>query len=384
MNQDFYRKIQEKGSKDCKAIFQYHDKKANKWKTKTHDCNKQTTYKKNEKDANTWLDQREADYKANNGSFDKEKITFRQFVEKKTDTHFHQAIWDGDTKISGFDSWDVARRYEMNTLLAEFGDKKIKAIEQDDIDQFRAKRFRTKTKHGNQRTLRTVNNECILLRRVLMLAIDDKIIVERFKYGIKLGDEKKRNRILKGDEEARLMLQLEKPEFARYKPMFVCLLETGLRIGELKNITWAMVQNLDQPERCHFALTKRASKTKKARTVPFSPRVREIVLGLWSDEALDSEPVFNTTNYKNDVRKILKEAGIKEFWARDTKHCAVTNMAKAGVPRDFIKKIVGTETDRLLDQVYINLEIDDLTDAYHQRFVPFRNKMPELVSEASN
>ncbi len=378
MNQDFYRKIQQKGKKDVKAIFQYHDKKENKWKSKTHDCKDQSTQKKNERDANTWLDTQVELYEQNNGSFDKEKITFRQFVEKKTDTHFHQAIWDGDIKISGYDSWDDVRKHEMNALLDYFGDMRLKGIEQDDIDQFRAKRFRTKTKAKKQRSLGAVNRECQLLRRVFTLAFDDKIIRERFNFSINNSDEPSRSRVLKPDEETRLMIELEKPEFARYKPMFIVLLNTGLRIGECKNITWEMVKNLEQPERCHFALTARATKTKKKRIVPFSPIVREIILELLENKQSDDDTVFDTTNYKNDVKEIFKNAEIKDFWARDTKHCAVTNMAKADVPRHLIRKIIGTETDKLLDKVYINLELEDLTDGY-QKFVDYRNRPIETT-----
>ena len=372
MNQDFYKKIQKKGKKDVKAIFQYHDKKTGKWKSKTKDCKEHNTEKKNEKDANTWLDTQESLYGENNGNFDKEKITFRQFVEKKTDSHFHQAIWDGDTKISGYDSWDDARKFEMNVLLDYFGDKRLKAIEQNDIDQFRAKRFRTKTKADKQRTLGAVNRECQLLRRVFSLAIKDKIIFERFDFSIKQSEEPHRTRILKADEENRLMLQLIKPEFSRYKPFFVTLLETGLRIGELKKITWEMVKNLDQPERCYFALTKRASKTKKARQVPFSPIVREIVLELVENKNFDTDTVFNLTNYKNDVKEIFKQAEIKGFWARDARHCAGTNMIKSGMNRKMIKDILGHKTDAMLD-IYTNLAAEDLTDDY-QKFVEYRNR----------
>ncbi|HEY0459209.1 MAG TPA: site-specific integrase [Pyrinomonadaceae bacterium] len=381
MKADYYKKKQKKGATGSKAIFQYLDRGCGKYKTRTKLCEEQSTRKKNEKAADAWLDEQAAEYDESIASFDDDKITFSQYVERKKETHFHQAVWRGDVKISGYDSWDAVRRYEMQMLIEQFGAMRLKAITQHDIDVFRAKRFKTKTKDGNERTLGAVNRDCQLLRRVFSLAYKDKILRERFDFGVNNNEEEPRSRTLKGDEEQRLMLQLEKPEYARYKPMFVTLLETGMRIGELKNITWAMVKNLDQPERCHFALTARATKTKKARTVPFSERVREILLERTAHGTAADKPVFDTTNYKNDVKDIFKDAELSEFWARDTKHCAVTNMAKANVPRHLIRKIIGTETDKLLDRVYINLELEDLQEGY-KKFVDYRNKPIETKESA--
>src|ERR671913_454710 len=104
-----------------------------------------------------------------------------------------------------------------------------------------------------------------------------------------------------------------------------------------------------------------------ARQVPMTPDVRLALQKLAKVRSLGTGHVFT---YKGEplkrisrsFRTALKEAGIIDFRFHDLRHCASTNLRRAGVDTATAMRIVGHKSEKMWKR-YNAIDEKDLTQA---------------------
>lgn len=290
---------------------------------------------------------------------DSEKLAFRQLAKLYSDRKLIAAEYQGDTKVRGLRSHKVLQGY-LKTLVEHFGGLRVRAITHSDLEDFRNKRLQTATRRSTTRSVASVNRELALMRSVLNFAKRQGWLNRNpFDAGdplINTADEIKRERILTFEEEERLLLACtEKREHLR--PMMICALDTGLRKSEMLSLRWADVDLESGLIRARSSTTK----TRKARTVGITPRLRaelERMRELAGDEA--ETLIFNQKDFKRAFATARDLAGVENLQWHDLRHTATTRLVQGGVAPMIVMKLTG-HTQMATFARYVNANEDAAT-----------------------
>src|ERR1700754_228317 len=149
-----------------------------------------------------------------------------------------------ERKISGLR--DVARAKGFLIHFREyFGRQRLRDITYGDIYSYRSERLKTQTKYKRSLRLASMNRELAVLRRMLNIALRQSWISKNpFNAGeplIIVSGERKRERILTLEEEARLLEACDHPQRKHLRPLLIALLDTGARKGEMLKLRWTDV-----------------------------------------------------------------------------------------------------------------------------------------------
>ena len=156
------------------------------------------------------------------------------------------------------------------------------------------------------------------------------------------------------------------------RPIFVMGYFTGMREGEILNLTW---DRIDLTERL-INLTANMTKEGKAKTVPISKGLRYTLMQL-PDRGKEGH-VFTYANRPiKDIRDGLKRAcenadiayGRFEeggFIFHDLRRTFITNARKAGVAQNVIMKITGHSNRQNMNARYDQIDASDLLNAVDQ------------------
>jgi integrase len=141
------------------------------------------------------------------------------------------------------------------------------------------------------------------------------------------------------EEEERLMAALTGRK-AHLRPLVILAINTGMRRGELFNLTW---EKVDFTRNVIYVSN---TKSRKDRVVPMNQTVRDELIRM--SEQADGEFVFvskrtglNLTETKKGFNAACQDAGIKNFRFHDLRHTAGTRLADAGADAFTIKEILG-------------------------------------------
>ena len=256
-----------------------------------------------------------------------------------------------------------------NRFIPYFGDRIITTIAKGDITEYRANRTLRK---GKTPSVQTINYDHAMLKHLFSKAQEHGYITNHPAKEVKIPDPKnERDRILTDDE----WTALYEASPQHLKPVLLTAYYTGMRVGEVKRLTWDRVDF----KKDLIRLRKQDTKNGEARDVPMIPIVREHLWGLWKDRVLYTNRVFL---YKGkpflDTRKAfqvaLDKANIKDFTMRDSRHCAVTNWRRAGVDLTTAMAIVGHKSEKMWKR-YNTIEESDLSRA--------ANKLNTLITLTS-
>jgi integrase len=188
-----------------------------------------------------------------------------------------------------------------------------------------------------------------------------------------------RDRVL-SDEEWSKLYQKAKPHI---RPVLLTAYQLGQRFSEIVNLTW------DRVDMKRGFITLRASdtKTKAARQVPMTPDVKLALQRLAKLRSLATRHVFT---YKGEPLKrisrsfktALKDAGIINFRFHDFRHCASTNLRRAGVDTATAMKIVGHKSEKMWKR-YNAIEERDLTQAAQKVHKYLQENTPGTLGEST-
>lgn len=305
-------------------------------------------------------------------AIDGDKITFRQLAaqyeaKKLIPAQYHHGN-GGVRKVAGRKSLAGAKTY-LKTLVAHFGNKRVKSITHADIEDFKHLRLKTPIEHKDkdgevistkERAIASVNRELEVMRGCLRFAYRQGWLSRNpFEMGeplISKADEVQRERVLSPDEERRLLEACgertvtytrggkqitAKDEGKRRKhlrPLIIAALDTAARRGELFKLRWC---DVDLEEDVIY-IRATNTKTERPRIIPISPRVKSELIAMRGQGASSEALVFGVTDsVKIAFRSLCESAGVEGFRFHDLRHTAITRMIAAGVPSAEVMKVSG-------------------------------------------
>ena len=239
------------------------------------------------------------------------------------------------------------KRFNVNNLLAFFGDSPVSAITPERIEEFKASRIR-------EVSPATVNRDLATLKHALNIATEWGYLSSSPAARVKLLKEPPgRDRYLTREEAAALLEACSK----WLKPLVTTALHTGMRQGELLALEWDDV-NLQRRQ-----IRISDSKTGDARVVPMNGLLYNILseLGPKSGKVFKNRRGEGYSCINSAFKNAVKHAGIKDFRFHDLRHTFASWLAMKGVPLSTIGRLLGHKTAQMTMR-YAHLAPDYLAD----------------------
>jgi len=181
-----------------------------------------------------------------------------------------------------------------------------------------------------------------------------------FTWGIPMVEYETENNqrkfIFTDDIEKELLQTSTNCGYSQLNDLWVCLIETGCRVSELLNLTWASVEG-------EFICLK-DTKNGDTRFVPIFDKVKNIFkkrkqLNLVSPFPYKLHVVENSWS---TIRKKMNMQNEKDFVIHSFRHTYITRLLKRRVGIEVVQKVVG-HRDIRMTQRYNHPTKDDLREA---------------------
>jgi len=265
---------------------------------------------------------------------ERQKILFEDMAEEYLKTYSipNKKSWGDDENL-------------IKKLLKFFGGKYLNEITPYLINQYKAqrvqqfKRKQVETKSDRPISPATVNRELNCLKGIFTQAIE----WEKFK-----GDNPvKKIKLFKEDNEiVRWLTNEEIAELLKYcsegiKPIVVCALNTGMRLGEILNLKWKDIDWRNKLIRVEH------TKNNRTRFIPMTEEMENTLISILKTP--DCSFIFNHNGqrYKwvnKTFHRALNQAGIKDFRFHDLRHTFASHLAMKGVSLTAIKELLGHQS----------------------------------------
>lgn len=276
-------------------------------------------------------------------------ITFKEWA----------AQYLGLEEVKRLASYQDRKEIVDNQLIPFFGRKLLPEIKAADVEAYRAQR---RKKNGKPAMPQTVNNDHIILKHILNVARRKGLLVSNPASHVPIPNaQNERDRVLSMDEWATLYACAA----PHIQPVLLTAYHLGQRAGELVNLTW------DRVDLHRGMITLRAvdTKTKMPRQVPMTPEVRSALQGLAKVRSLAHRHVFSQEGkplgyepLRLGFKKAVKVAGISNLRLHDLRHCAATNLRRAGIDTTTAMQIIGHKSAYMWKR-YNTVAEADLLDA---------------------
>lgn len=311
-----------------------------------------------------------------------ERMTFADLADYYEANYVKPAKFVDGRKVEGLRDIKHVKSF-VELFRAYFGKKKLRDITYGDVMVFRALRLDTPTQRKKPRTITTVNRELSSLRRIFNIALRQGWITKNpFNLGDPLIDtsaERKRERILTFEEEARILAACEKTKRCHLKPLIITLLDTGARKGETLKLVW---RDIDFDRRV-ITFQAMNTKTLQTRRVAMTSRLFNLLQDLWQKSSRNPESrIFDVIG---DIRKsfssVCKEVGIKVggvdgLTPHNLRHSAAVRLVKGQIPIQLVGRILGhTRPETTYRYLSVNEEtlyeaastLDDMRNKYEKK-----------------
>ena len=251
-------------------------------------------------------------------------------------------IYLGLEEVKTLNSYQDRVNAVRRQLIPFFGKKRLDDIRAEDVETYRAQR---KLRNGQTPSLGTLNNDHIILKHMLSVAVRRGLLEVNAAKKVPLPDpNNERDRVLTDEEWKRLY----EAAASHLRPILLLAYHLGPRLGEIINLTWDRVDL----QRGFIKLRAVDTKSKEPRLVPITPIVRESLVELARVRSLTSKHVFlyqgrRVREIKGSFHTAVRKAGIDEVRFHDLRHCAATNLRRAGVDTLTAMKIVGHKSERM-------------------------------------
>jgi len=215
-----------------------------------------------------------------------------------------------------------------------FGPMMIRDIKPAMVEKYQQMRLNEPTWHGRPRSAANVNRTFAVLKRMFSLAVREELVEKNPCWKVRMLQENNaRDRILSEEEQARLCDHL--PHHAVLLVKFAVL--TGMRAGEILNLTWDKV-NLKQRI---IKLGAEDTKTSEPRVIYLNDKVLDILNEAAKVRGFGHNRVFThkgrpIASIKTCFKTACRKAGIDNLRFHDLRHTFNTNMRKAGVDHSVI------------------------------------------------
>jgi integrase len=228
------------------------------------------------------------------------------------------------------------------TLKNYFGQMKARDIKPSLVEEYREMRLNTKSSHGRLYKPASINREVEVLKRIFNLALRDELVEKNPCWKVeRLCEDNVRTRVLLADEFRSLVAAL--PQYAA--DIVTVGYFTGMRFGEIINLTWDRV-NLKEN---YFVLRAEDTKTRKSRNVFYPSEVRQIIDRIRKDIPAGLPYVFlyrgnPIKSIRKSFSKASSETKIENLRFHDLRRTFVTNMRRAGAYQSVIMQLSGHRT----------------------------------------
>lgn len=243
-------------------------------------------------------------------------------------------------------------------LIPFFGRKNLTAITPEDVEIYRGQR---KKRNGQAASLQTINNDHIILKHCLNIARRKRLLTINPASLVPIPSaNNERDRVLTAGEWQRLY----EAASAHLKPILQTGYHLGQRLGEILNLSW------DRVDLQRGIITLRAvdTKTNRPRQVPMTPPVKAALTDLSKVRDLAHKYVF--VYNRNPVKEVrtafrtaCKKAKIENLRFHDLRHCAATNLRRAGVDTTTAMQIIGHKSPLMWKRYNSVTESDLITAA---------------------
>lgn len=318
-----------------------------------------------------------------------------------------------DTLDAYFTIWARNKRIKDNVLSnykymyrkfiqPELGGRKLKDLKYTTI-----KAFYLELLDGERLAVNTLEVVHNVLRQILEQAVRDDVIRRNPADGI-LPEIKqrypagKKRKALTMDEQARFIEILDTAEGKPWKPAFMVLLRTGLRVGELTGLTWEDVDEQggllhvrrtlvyykdDTAGECRFMINSTKTVTS-ARDLPLTDELRELFKLQKEQSApcrqtVDGVTGFVFVNRFGDVqhqgtlnralRRLIKLANadpeatpLPSFSCHTLRHTYCTNLIAAGVELTAASALMGHRDITTTANIYNDVQREQMEAAVRQ------------------
>jgi integrase len=214
-------------------------------------------------------------------------------------------------------------------LTAKFGSYQLGTITPLMIDHYVAGRTAV-------RKPATVNREMHVLRHMFGKAMEwGKALENPVKHQKPLRVNNRRLRYLSADEIGRLLSVADE----RLSPVVITALHTGLRRGELFQLTWQDVDfRLGVIRMVH---TKNGDRREIPMTDTLRATLQHLPRRLASDHVFPGKTRYGLVDIRKRFHRALQEAGIEGFVFHDLRHTFASHLVMAGVDLLTVKEFLG-------------------------------------------
>lgn len=223
----------------------------------------------------------------------------------------------------------------------------------------------------------TINRDFAHLRAALSKAVEWRMLETNPLAGVKAQREDKNRaiRAISSDEEKAILAVFTErhtkrvkarernnkrrklegrpllPDAPRYRdvmePMFLLLLDSGLRRGEAFSLEW---QDVDFHTRT-LTVHGKGAKSSQSRTIPLTARVVGALAAWKAQKGAERDLVFPSKynggrldSIDGAWRSLLADAGVSGLRVHDLRHSFCSRLALAGVPITVIQRLAGHST----------------------------------------
>lgn len=268
--------------------------------------------------------------------------------------------------------------------FSPFAEARLNRITEEMIAEYILKRKAAKKRNGKPIQVATVNRELEVLRRMLRLANEWKIIPGVPKIS-RLPGERQRDRVLNHAEEEAYLAATGQP----LRDVATIIIDAGFRPEEIFRARWENIHFKPAGKALYGYIHNPFGKTKYARrNVPMTQRVKAL-LGMRHTE--QGEPaegwVFpadtkseRIESLKSPHARALKECKVVPFVLYSLRHTALTRLGEAGADAFTIQKIAG-HSSILVSARYVH-PTDERTEGAFTQFESYNlQKRKELEQE---
>lgn len=225
--------------------------------------------------------------------------------------------------------------HSLKHLNAYFGNKRLAEITPWLIEKYKRKR-------SKEAKPATVNRELACLKHLFSMAIKWNEATDNPVRKVKLFKEKNESlRYLSIGEISRLVDHCNDD----LKPIVITAIHTGMRKGELLNLTWDMVdlhQNM---------ITLADTKNDEVRKIPMTGKLTELFESLKLSDG--NRWVFKKrdgTRYKNfqeAFQRAKKKAGLSDIKFHTLRHTFASHMVMSGADLVTVKELLGHKSIKM-------------------------------------
>jgi site-specific recombinase XerD len=271
----------------------------------------------------------------------------------------------------------------LQALADKWRVTKVSGVNLELVDAYKARRV------DDQAAAKTIYTETVVIRQLVNFALTRKLITADPLGELKLKKPKPRPQPCWTKEEVQeILAACHEPQ----RMLLTILAETGMRVGELKHLTWDDVDFL----RGVILIQEKVGwkpKTGDQRAIPMSPAARAVLEKLprkaqWVFTAAPSRRYPKGDHQVSErrlldyLKRVLKRLGFKGH-VHTFRHAFISNALTQGIPEAIVRQWVG-HVDPEVIKLYTHIA-DQASQAAMRRLAEAGNQTPaQAGKEAKN